>query len=53
MSPPTGVSARSFMVARAIPKSSSFTPPVRSNITLDGLTSRWTIPSGLPALLRV
>ena len=32
----------------AIPKSSSFTPPARSSMMFDGVTSRWTRFSGSP-----
>ena len=43
---------RSISAARAMPKSVSFTAPVRSMSTLPGDTSRCTSASGLPSSSR-
>ena len=36
-------------IALAIPKSRSFTSPLRLNMTFDGETSRCTMPRGRPS----
>ena len=45
---PVCVSAGSVEM-RAIPKSVSFTRPLRSTRMFDGLTSRWTMPAASAA----
>ena len=41
--------ARSASTARAMPKSTTFTVPFQVTMMLGGVTSRWTMPSGLPS----
>ena len=40
---------RSACAARASPKSRIFTSPFHETMMLGGVTSRWTIPSGVPS----
>ena len=42
-------SAGASPTAFAMPKSSSFTPPARTHMMFEGLTSRWMMLSGLPS----